>query len=272
MKLQIIGSSPAWPNPGGAHAGLLVSGAGSLLLDCGPGVLARLREGYSENGWPRVDAIAITHFHLDHWGDLVPWVWGNSFGLGHGMPQPVLRVPPGGRERLRSFGTDLGRAEMFESAFRVSEYEERTTFEAAGFRVTPLRVPHYRLDYSHPTLVGWKVSVYPPKGSTQQAMTFYMDVTLSGSGGERRWRVSNWSPASMLSAASGGPAGAEGSGQFAIDRPVGDDLESRVNPAWLLLAFVPLAFVVLVVGAKGVRDWRRTAAVERDYRSTSNPS
>jgi ribonuclease BN (tRNA processing enzyme) len=146
VKLQVIGSSPAWPNPGGAHAGLLVSGAGSLLLDCGPGVLARLRDRYSENGWPRVDAIAITHFHLDHWGDLVPWVWGNSFGLGRDLPQPELHVPPGGRERLRGFGTDLGRDDMFESAFRLSEYEERTPFEAAGFRVTPLRVPHYRLD------------------------------------------------------------------------------------------------------------------------------
>ena len=135
----------------------------------------------------------------------------------------------------------------------------------------PVDAAIYRLDYSHPNLVGWKVSVYPPKGSTQQAMTFYMDVTLSGAGEERRWRVSNWSPASMLSSASGGPAGAQqGSNPYAIDRQAGD--ESRINPLWLLLAFVPLAFVVLVVGAKGVRDWRRTAAVERDNRSTSNPS
>jgi hypothetical protein len=136
----------------------------------------------------------------------------------------------------------------------------------------PVDAAIYRLDYSHPNLVGWKVSVYPPKGSTQQPMTFYMDVTFSGAAGERRWRVSNWSPASMLSTASGGGAAAQGSGAFAIDRPVGDDLESRINPAWLLLAFVPLGFVVLVVGAKGVRDWRRTAAVERSYRSTSKPS
>lgn len=137
----------------------------------------------------------------------------------------------------------------------------------------PVDAAIYRLDFSHPNLVGWKVSVYPPKGSTQQPMTFYMDVTLSGSGEARRWRVSNWSPASMLSSASGGSAsGQQGSNSFAIDRQVGDDLESRVNPLWLLLAFVPLALVVLVVGGKGVRDWRRTAAVERDYRSTSNPS
>jgi hypothetical protein len=135
----------------------------------------------------------------------------------------------------------------------------------------PVDAAIYRLDYSHPNLVGWKVSVYPPKGSTQQPMTFYMDVTLSGSGEKRRWRVSNWSPASMLSSASGAPATAQGSNPYAIGRQSGD-VESRIDPLWLLLAFVPLAFVVLVVGAKGVRDWRRTAAVERAYRSNSNPS
>ena len=44
----------------------------------------------------------------------------------------------------------------------------------------PVDAAIYRLDYSHPNLVGWKVSVYPPKGSTQQAMTFYMDVDALG--------------------------------------------------------------------------------------------
>ncbi len=43
VRLTVIGSSPAWPNPGSAQSGYLVeSGAEprrSLLLDCGPGVL-----------------------------------------------------------------------------------------------------------------------------------------------------------------------------------------------------------------------------------------
>src|SRR5262245_12128452 len=98
VRLSVIGSSPAWPNPGGAHSGyLLESGEDRLLLDCGPGVLGRLRE---REEWPRVDAIAITHFHLDHWGDLVPWVWGSAFGPGSGLDKPDLWVPPDGREML----------------------------------------------------------------------------------------------------------------------------------------------------------------------------
>ena len=63
MKLTVIGCSPAWPNAGGAQSGYLVEGEGRLLLDCGPGVLARLRR--LDDGWPRVDAVAITHFHAD---------------------------------------------------------------------------------------------------------------------------------------------------------------------------------------------------------------
>src|ERR1044072_3883312 len=71
VRLTVIGCSPAWPNPGGAQSGHLLDGPGTLLLDCGPGVLARLRE----RGHLAIDAIAITHFHLDHWVDLVPCAW-----------------------------------------------------------------------------------------------------------------------------------------------------------------------------------------------------
>ncbi len=101
LKLHVVGCSPAWPNPGGAQSGYLLEGSGRLLLDCGPGVLARLRD---EEGWPRVDAIAITHFHLDHWGDLVPWVWALSFGPASEMAPPELWVPAGGRTVLREIG------------------------------------------------------------------------------------------------------------------------------------------------------------------------
>ncbi len=79
MKLTVVGCSPAWPNPGGAQSGYLLEGPGRLLLDCGPGVLAKLRE---REPWPALDAIAVTHWHLDHWGDLVPWVWGSTLGPG----------------------------------------------------------------------------------------------------------------------------------------------------------------------------------------------
>jgi ribonuclease BN (tRNA processing enzyme) len=144
VKITIVGSSPAWPNPGSAQSGYLVEGPGRLLLDCGPGVLPALR---IPGGWPDLDAIAITHFHLDHWGDLVPWVWGVLHHRGRGIDpgHPDLWVPPGGRARLEHFGEDLGFPDMFERVFIVKEYEPGQPFIAAGHEVTAVRLPHYRI-------------------------------------------------------------------------------------------------------------------------------
>jgi len=143
VHLNVIGSSPAWPNPGSAHSGYLLEGPERLLLDCGPGVLGRLRESAS---WPDVDAIAITHFHLVHWGDLVPWVWGSFYLSSNGpVPRPELWVQPGGTEFLAGLGERLGFPDMFERAFRLAEYKPNEPFTTGGLSVTPVRVPHYTL-------------------------------------------------------------------------------------------------------------------------------
>ncbi len=146
MRLTVVGCSPAWPNPGGAQSGYLVeNGSGAVLLDCGPGVLARLR---TANGWPDPDAVVITHFHLDHWGDLVPWVWGALYlaGTGEALRKPELWVPPGGEARLEHFGSLLGFPDMFERVFELHEYAPGVVFAAGGFGITATVVPHYRLD------------------------------------------------------------------------------------------------------------------------------
>jgi ribonuclease BN (tRNA processing enzyme) len=141
VKVIVVGCSPAWPNAGGAQSGYLVEGAGRLLLDCGPGVLARLRNG--NGGWPDVDAIVITHFHLDHWGDLVPWTFGAAFGPGRGATKPELWLPPGGSGRLRQLGGQLAFAERLEQVFQLREYRAEEPFSAAGFDVTPMQLAHY---------------------------------------------------------------------------------------------------------------------------------
>lgn len=143
VKLRVVGSSPAWPNPGGAQSGYLVELDGRrLLLDCGAGVLARLRE---REPWPRVDAIAITHFHLDHYADLVSWVWGMSFGPGRDVPRPELWISEGSAPQLAHLGMHFGREDMFAKAFELHEYREREPFETAGLTVVPYQVMHYEL-------------------------------------------------------------------------------------------------------------------------------
>ena len=196
MKLTVVGSSPAWPNPGSAHAGYLVEGPGRLLLDCGPGVLGRLRE---QDGWPRVDAIAITHFHLDHFGDLVPWGLGSRYGPGAGTPAPALFVPPGGIELLVQVADQYGTPDMFANAFVLHEYAEGATFRAAGFDVTPTRVPHYTIDaYGFRVSDGAAVLAYSGDSGPSDALIeiardadlFLCDGTLDGGEAEPRGHLS----------------------------------------------------------------------------------
>jgi len=93
-----------------------------------------------------VDGIAITHFHLDHWGDLVPWVWGTFYLATNGaLPKPALWVQPGGAEFLTGLGERLGFPDMFERTFDLAEYQPDTPFRIGPLVVTPTRVPHYTL-------------------------------------------------------------------------------------------------------------------------------
>ena len=141
MRLTVIGSSPAWPNPGSAQSGYLLEAAGRLLLECGPGVLARLRDTDAVD----VDAIAITHFHLDHWGDLVPWCWLAAYGAARPKTRPELWVPPRGGEQLAAFSESWGNAGMFDHVFDVREFEDGIPFRAAGFEIEARTVLHYGL-------------------------------------------------------------------------------------------------------------------------------
>jgi ribonuclease BN (tRNA processing enzyme) len=141
VRLTVIGSSPAWPNPGSAQSGYLLEGPGRLLLDCGPGVLGRLRE----NG-ASIDAVAITHFHLDHWGDLVPWAWLNAYGPTEEKIPSTVWLPPGGVRELEAFAEKWGNENMFQGAFHLEEFEPAVPFEAAGFEVEAQRLPHYTME------------------------------------------------------------------------------------------------------------------------------
>jgi len=137
VRLTVLGSSPAWPNPGSAQSGYLVEGRARLLLDCGPGVLARLRQRAVT--WPPADAIAVTHLHLDHIADLVGWQWAQLMGPGSGSAPVPLWLPPGAASSPE-LASLLHRAD---EAFELREYRPRAPFEAAGFRITALPAAHY---------------------------------------------------------------------------------------------------------------------------------
>jgi len=73
MRLTFLGTGSAMPTGHRAQSGLLVeAGDRSLLVDCGSGVLGQLAR--TATGYESVDAVLLTHHHLDHCSDLLPLV------------------------------------------------------------------------------------------------------------------------------------------------------------------------------------------------------
>src|SRR4029078_13449762 len=95
--------------------------------------------------WPLVCAIVITHFHLDHWGDVVPWAFGGLFGAGREVEPPELWLPRGGREIIHGLDPVLYANAILE-LFPVDHYEEETPFVAAGFELVAYRMLHCALE------------------------------------------------------------------------------------------------------------------------------
>jgi ribonuclease BN (tRNA processing enzyme) len=86
--LTILGAGPAAPNPGGANSGYLIrQGDTAVVMDCGPGTAGRVALHVPVN---RLDGVAISHFHPDHYFDLVALYYLLKFGEPRpsGLPRP----------------------------------------------------------------------------------------------------------------------------------------------------------------------------------------
>src|SRR5579885_3687157 len=119
MKLTVLGSSPACANPGDASSGYLLSGeGGSLLVDCGHGVVGKLRAVAELDS---LSAVLISHMHPDHIFDLVPLRYGFQF---LSLPPIPLLLPPNGREALGRLLAALNLPDtFFQDTFDVREYD-----------------------------------------------------------------------------------------------------------------------------------------------------
>ena len=148
-------------------------------------MLARLRK--VDGGWPRVDAVAITHFHLDHWGDLVPWIFGASFGPGREVQSPELWLPPGGTDRLRRYGrTDellrTDRRRVLGPRVRRREAVPRRRLRRDGDSSRALLRAHLRLRVSnHSSTLAYSGDTGPSAGLAELARdadVFLCEATL----------------------------------------------------------------------------------------------
>ena len=145
MELEIVGRCLAAPIGGACSGYAIHTEQGSVLLDCGPGILERLwARGLVEH----LDAVIVSHMHQDHFLDLVP--------LSNMVSQDALRrvrrdqgrlpvhVPRGrGPEILSAVALALGdQPTRFADAFDLREYDGGETLTLGSLEITFARTAH----------------------------------------------------------------------------------------------------------------------------------
>ncbi len=147
MKLIVLGSGTSIPHARRASAAYwLETESGSLLLDMSADAPHRMAQ--EQLDWVNLDAIWISHFHLDHLGGLAPFLFGTR-----SAPQTQQR-----RKRLGIFG-GLGLKNILEAIDQANDYrlfkqpfpvemievEPGTEFEILpGLTARTISTPHTR--------------------------------------------------------------------------------------------------------------------------------
>jgi ribonuclease BN (tRNA processing enzyme) len=99
MRLTTVGTGTIALSPSRACAGYLVeSGNVRLLLDCGSGVARRLAE--LALPWAGITHVALTHFHVDHHGDLPTLIFACRYGILPPRSAPLTVIGPAGTADL----------------------------------------------------------------------------------------------------------------------------------------------------------------------------
>lgn len=148
MRLTVIGNNGAVPRPGGACSAYLVEDLGKkILLDCGTGAYSRLQQKLNPFD---LDAVIISHFHADHFFDLVPFRYALIYALRGRRETPLpLWLPPGGKEQLSTFARSFGApADFFAGVFALGEFGGHSQVEIGDVRLVFTPTQHYIPSYS----------------------------------------------------------------------------------------------------------------------------
>ena len=148
MKLTVLGNSAAYPGPNDPCSGYLVQDeGGSILVDCGSGVLGNLQTHIDLRD---ISDIFISHMHADHFFDLIPYRYGLKYGPGGSSgARPRLHLPPGGTKAINQVVAPFSEsAHFFSAVFDVDEFDPKSTLSAVGLEVAFVAVRHYIPTYA----------------------------------------------------------------------------------------------------------------------------
>ena len=149
MQLIVLGSGSSVPHPRRASSGYwLQTEGGSTLLDCSAAAVHRMaQEG---RDWAELDAVWISHFHLDHFGGLPAFLFGTRHAPEtQGRTKPMRILGPAGLRRLIETFDSANNYRLFEQPFplEIVEVAAGQRLEIAGLEASFFSTPH--TDESH---------------------------------------------------------------------------------------------------------------------------
>jgi len=140
MRLTVLGSSAAFPAPGGAASGYLVQHDGfNLCLDLGTGTFSALQEHVPVAD---VHGAVISHPHWDHFLDLYP-LFVARYWHETNLPAIDVVVPTGFEEFFLRLANSEEGVGSIRSVFRFREVEPGDGFEIGPFSVQTRLLPHW---------------------------------------------------------------------------------------------------------------------------------
>ena len=145
MKMVVLGSGTSVPHPKRSSSGFWLETAnGSVLLDCSASVPLRMAQERLD--WPNLDAIWISHFHLDHCGGIGPFLAGTKHAAETKTRTKPLRIfGPAGLTRLIAKFDEVNNYRLLEQPFPVEiiEIDEQEKFEIIpGVEAVAISTPH----------------------------------------------------------------------------------------------------------------------------------
>jgi ribonuclease BN (tRNA processing enzyme) len=145
MNVVILGSGTSVPHAQrSSPSNWIETAGGTLLLDIGPDSAHRMaQEGLN---WPHLDAIWISHFHLDHVGGLAPFLFGTKWAPHTRERNRPLRIwgPTGTGQLLNTFD-EANHYRLFAQPFSIEIIEvapDQTFSILPGLKAETFATPH----------------------------------------------------------------------------------------------------------------------------------